>query len=432
MGEELENSRIPKLQNIIFSNRFAPSTDGKLWDEDYNYKKFDEKTQELVNSGNFTYIVEADIADYFPRIYKHVLFNALAEKTGKDQHLKSLKKLLGDVFQNVSYGIPVGNSASFLLAEVMIDSIDRRLVDEGFTYCRYVDDIRLFCKSEKEAYHHLEFLASLIFNNLGLTLQQHKTKILSLDHYERIHTIPINATPPISQTFIDFLENEVEFSDPYQIIDFEQLSTEIRTRFDQFDYNEIINEQLSLEQSNIRLIRVVLNVLSNTPNLIAIQNILTHIDKFYPVMGTLLLYFSKIRKFDNRTMVDFGSQLINILRDSYLGESKFIRMWIIYLFTQNNKWGGADEFIRLYNSYNDDFTKRELILAMGKAKKTYWFTAERKDFPTRFTCWVRRAFLRAYSCVAEDEKKHWYDSIKRRNLDFLDEAVIDWAKKNPY
>lgn len=273
---------------------------------------------------------------------------------------------------------------------------------------------------------------TVIFDNLGLTLQQHKTKILPIEQYKRIHNIPMDATLPISQKFIEFLENEVKFSDPYQIIDFEQLTTEVRIKFDQFDYDEILNEQLSLEKSNIYLIRVVLNTLSNTNNLIAIKNILNHIDKFYPVMSTLLLYFSKITNYDKIIMEDIGSQLIDILRNSYLGESKFIRMWIIYLFTQNREWGGADEFVSLYNEYDDEFTKRELILAMGKAKKHYWFTAERRNFPANFTCWVRRAFLRAYSCVEKDEKKHWYNSIKKTNLDFLDKAVIDWAKKNPF
>ena len=431
MGEELEKSRIPKSQNIVFSNRFAPSTEGKLWDEDCNYSKFEERTKEFVESGDYNYIVEADIADYFPRVYRHILINALRQNTSKYEHLSSLKKLLSSLFQSVSYGIPVGNSASFLLAEVMIDSIDRRLIDEGFAYCRYVDDFRLFCKTEKEAFHHLEFLASLIFNNLGLTLQQHKTKILPIEQYKIIQNFSKDATLPISQKFIDFLENEVVFSKPYQIINFEQLTTEVRNKFDRFDYNEIINEQLSQEKSNIHLIRVVLNTLSNTNNLIAIQNILNNIDKFYPVMGTLLLYFSKINNYDNTVMEDIGSQLIKILRESYLGESKFIRMWIIYLFTQRSEWGGVDEFVSLYNEYNDEFTKRELILAMGKAKKSYWFTAERKDFPTGFTGWVRRAFLRAYSCVVNDEKKHWYNSIKKRELNFLDEAVINWAKKNP-
>lgn len=126
MGEDLENSRINKNRNIVFSNRFSPSNDGKLWDENYNHSKFDEKTNSIINSGDYEYIILADIADFFPRIYTHILENSLIRATGKRAHIESIKRLLKTIYQNVSYGIPVGSEISFLLAETMLDSIDRR------------------------------------------------------------------------------------------------------------------------------------------------------------------------------------------------------------------------------------------------------------------------------------------------------------------
>lgn len=50
--------------------------------------------------------------------------------------------------------------------------------------CRFVDDFRLFCKTEKEAYINLAFLANTLFENHGLILQHHKTRILTVEEFK--------------------------------------------------------------------------------------------------------------------------------------------------------------------------------------------------------------------------------------------------------
>lgn len=92
-----------------------------------------------------------------------------------------------------------------------------------------------------------------------------------------------------------------------------------------------------------------------------------------------------------------------------------------------------DRFIELLKLFNDTFTKRKLILAIGRAKKSFWFSSERRDFPHRYTKWEKRAFLAAYSCVQIDEKKHWYKAAEKNyDLDYLDIAIIKWIKKFPF
>jgi hypothetical protein len=89
-----------------------------------------------------------------------------------------------------------------------------------------------------------------------------------------------------------------------------------------------------------------------------------------------------------------------------------------------------NELLDLYRRNDDDFTRRELILALGAAGKHLWFSSERKKFPSQFTSWQRRAFLKAYSCVHEDESDHWYKSLKMNaDLDILDRIIINWMHK---
>src|SRR5207248_3066471 len=64
---------------------------------------------------------------------------------------KSINRLLGNLTQGVSCGIPVGPHATHLLAECVFDPIDKNLLTEGYAFCRFVDDIHIFCKTRQQA-----------------------------------------------------------------------------------------------------------------------------------------------------------------------------------------------------------------------------------------------------------------------------------------
>jgi hypothetical protein len=185
IGEDIEKARLPKEDNVAFSYHFKPTEKGDMHDKDYNWSSFKQYCRKLVNSEQYKYVVLADIADFYPRIYLHPLENALDECTNKVNHVKAIKSMISQWNFSISYGIPVGPSASRLLAELVLDDVDRGLLSEGAKHCRFVDDYRIFCVSEREAYERLALLANILFENHGLTLQQHKTKILSIDDFNK-------------------------------------------------------------------------------------------------------------------------------------------------------------------------------------------------------------------------------------------------------
>ena len=75
-------------------------------------------------------------------------------------------------------GIPQGYSASDILAKVYLNPIDRAIIDEGFEYIRYVDDIRVFCKGFANCKQALLFM-SQAFRRRGLNLQTSKTEMVA-------------------------------------------------------------------------------------------------------------------------------------------------------------------------------------------------------------------------------------------------------------
>jgi hypothetical protein len=78
----------------------------------------------------------------------------------------------------------------------------------------------------------------------------------------------------------------------------------------------------------------------------------------------------------------------------------------------------------------DQFSRRQLILALGRAHAQHWFK-QRKAEINEFPVWARRAFLAAASCLPGDEALHWYHAISG-SLDPLDKVVVDWAKANRF
>ena len=119
-----------------------------------------------------------DIADFYSRIYHHRIENALKWLKTKPEIVKRIIDILQVFSGTVSYGLPVGGPASRLLAELALNSVDKLLRGEGIRFCRFVDDYRIFCASQEDAYQRLIFLSEKLFNE-GLSLQKNKTRILT-------------------------------------------------------------------------------------------------------------------------------------------------------------------------------------------------------------------------------------------------------------
>jgi len=96
------------------------------------------------------------------------------------------------------------------------------------------------------------------------------------------------------------------------------------------------------------------------------------------------------------------------------------------LFAGSNAWGNAEKLARYYLAASDDWLRRAVVLALGKAEQDYWLRA-RKGYIDQMGVWEKRAFLYAASCFPEDEKKHWYNAILPR-LDSLEKIVVTWSR----
>ena len=111
---------------------------------------------------------------------------------------------------------------------------------------------------------------------------------------------------------------------------------------------------------------------------------------------------------------------------SYL---EYSRMYLLHPFAKDGDWNSEDQYVRLYNDATDEFSRRELLLAMGRSNKDFWFRS-RKQALHEMSPWIRRAFIYSSSCLPSDEYKHWIRAVDGQ-LDVVERAVAKWAKNNP-
>ena len=377
-GEKLEKARLSPDKRISHSYRFSPDDkDFLVFDKTMGYSEFQEYSGEMAKKHSF--VVMTDIADFYPRIYHHRLENALnsALKT-LPYHAKALQNLIKSWNQSVSYGIPVGNIPSRLLAELVIDDVDRILLSEGINFTRFVDDYRIFCDSREEAYKNLSKLANALYDTQhGLTLQAQKTKILSSDDFIRdiLETKEKKEIDSLASKFRDILE-DLGLDNPYESFDIDDLSPEEKERIKRLNLDDLLDEQVSKEDFDIPMAKFLINRLGQLKHTKALGKLLKNIDNLHPVLAEIIRYIAEIGegiKPNERERV--GSILLDKLQDSVLSNLEFNRMQIMSLFAGSSGWGNADRLAKYYGFESSSFFRRAVILAIGKAGHDWWLRA---------------------------------------------------------
>lgn len=179
----------PLLSNRVFSHRF-----NKYGKKKYLFKHRIElwNTFENISSLAITdkkTLLITDLLNYFEQISITVIENSFIgmisniNATGSDKNkirsaVNTLKVLLEKWCYSERHGLPQNRDASSFIANVVLDAVDKSMVNRGYDYFRYVDDIRIICSDEFEAKRALNDLIYEL-RKLGLNINSKKTVILN-------------------------------------------------------------------------------------------------------------------------------------------------------------------------------------------------------------------------------------------------------------
>jgi hypothetical protein len=129
--------------------------------------------------------IVTDISDFYQRIYFHRIENVLQDAGCPKGPSDLVKKIIKTTRARASHGLPVGSTASRLLAECLLNDTDMLLKNMGVKFTRYVDDFRIAVPAGMEAHSILCRLAEHLMVTEGLSLNVTKTKMTSIKEIRR-------------------------------------------------------------------------------------------------------------------------------------------------------------------------------------------------------------------------------------------------------
>ena len=133
----------------------------------------------------YRYVVDADIKGFFDNIPHQLIMNFIREKIADGNILDIIEKFLTSgvmedgLFRPTDKGTPQGGIISPLLANIVLDALDKELALNGYTFVRYADDFIVLCKNAADCEKALAFVNDVIETKLGLKLSPEKTCITS-------------------------------------------------------------------------------------------------------------------------------------------------------------------------------------------------------------------------------------------------------------
>lgn len=134
-----------------------------------------------VQSGR-RYVVDMDLEKFFDRVNHDVLMSRLARRIGDRRVLGLIRLYLGvgvmaqGVLMERYEGTPQGGPLSPLLANVLLDEVDKELERRGHAFVRYADDCNVYVRSRRAGERVMELLRRL-FTRLRLRVNETKSAV---------------------------------------------------------------------------------------------------------------------------------------------------------------------------------------------------------------------------------------------------------------
>jgi RNA-directed DNA polymerase len=102
--------------------------------------------------------VDCDLKGYFDTVNHDLLIAQLSERVTDKRVLRLIGKYLragvrlnDGTTEETRRGVPQGGPLSPLLANVMLDPLDKQIESKGLPFARYADDIVCHCSSQAQA-----------------------------------------------------------------------------------------------------------------------------------------------------------------------------------------------------------------------------------------------------------------------------------------
>jgi len=142
-----------------------------------------KQVQQTIRKGH-RFIVDMDLSKFFDRVQHDILMSRIARKVIDKRLLKLIGKYLraGVMIEGVLHatteGTPQGGPLSPLLANILLDDLDKELERRGLPFVRYADDFVIFTKSKRSAQRVFASVSRYLTQHLHLVVNQEKSQVV--------------------------------------------------------------------------------------------------------------------------------------------------------------------------------------------------------------------------------------------------------------
>ena len=142
-----------------------------------------QAAQAYVQSGRRV-VVDVDLEKFFDRVNHDILMDRVQKRIGDAGVIRLIRAYLNSgimmdgVVQERVVGTPQGGPLSPLLANVLLDEVDKELERRGHSFVRYADDANVYVRSRRAGQRVMALLREL-YGRLRLTVNETKSAVAS-------------------------------------------------------------------------------------------------------------------------------------------------------------------------------------------------------------------------------------------------------------
>ena len=177
---------IAQILTPIFDPTFSNNSFG--FRPNRNGQQAAKQVQRIIKDGR-RFAVDVDLSKFFDRVNHDLLMTHLSYKLKDKELLKLIAKYLragvllkregnNNHFVESREGVPQGGPLSPLLANIMLDPLDKELEKRGHKFARYADDFTILVKSKRAGERILKSISNYLERRLKLIVNSDKSRVV--------------------------------------------------------------------------------------------------------------------------------------------------------------------------------------------------------------------------------------------------------------